>query len=101
MGFRFQKRLKILPGVTLNISKSGVSTSVGVKGARATFGKGKPRTTVGIPGSGLSHTKVHTTSATTPSNAPNQGRSGIGKLLLWSIAGTFILLLLFSAFIRS
>lgn len=71
MGFRFQKRLKIMPGVTLNLSKSGVSTSVGTKGARATFGHGKTRTTLGIPGSGLSHTEVRTnrrrnTAPTTP-----------------------------------
>lgn len=29
MGFRFFKRLNILPGVTLNLSKSGGSVSVG------------------------------------------------------------------------
>ena len=58
MGFRFQKRLRILPGVTLNISKSGVSTSFGVRGARITKGHGKTRATIGIPGSGLSYTTV-------------------------------------------
>jgi len=58
MGFRFQKRIKLLPGVTVNLSKSGVSTSLGVTGARVTYGHGKKRTTVGLPGSGVSHTST-------------------------------------------
>ena len=58
MGFRFQRRVKILPGVRLNVSKGGVSTSLGTRGAGITLGRGKRRTTVGIPGSGLSHTSV-------------------------------------------
>lgn len=58
MGFRFQKRIKIAPGITINLSKSGVSASVGVRGARKTFGLGKTRTTVGIPGTGVNYTSV-------------------------------------------
>lgn len=58
MATRFQKRIKVLPGVTVNIGKTGVSTSVGVKGAHVTVGNGKTRTTVGIPGTGLSHTTI-------------------------------------------
>lgn len=55
---RFQKRIKILPGITLNLSKFGISTSFGVTGARYTIGNGKSRTTIGIPGTGLSHTTI-------------------------------------------
>jgi hypothetical protein len=58
MGFRFQKRIKLLPGVRINLSKSGVSTSLGVQGAQITKGHGKTRTTVGLPGTGLSHSSV-------------------------------------------
>lgn len=32
MGFRFQRRIKIMPGVTLNVGKRGVSTSIGRRG---------------------------------------------------------------------
>lgn len=60
MAFRFQKRLKLLPGVTVNLSRRGVSTSLGVTGARVTFGHGQRRTTVGLPGSGISHTSIET-----------------------------------------
>jgi hypothetical protein len=58
MGLRFQRRVRILPGVTLNFSRKGVSTSVGVRGARVTFGHGQRRITTGVPGTGLSHTTV-------------------------------------------
>ncbi|MCU4121598.1 DUF4236 domain-containing protein [Variovorax sp. N23] len=55
MAFRFQKRIKILPGVRVNLSKSGVSTSIGRPGATVNLRKGKVKTTVGLPGSGLSY----------------------------------------------
>ena len=56
MGFRFRRRIKLFPGVALNVSKSGVSTSVGVPGLHETYGHGKVRTTVGLPDSGISYT---------------------------------------------
>ena len=59
MGFRFWRRMKILPGVTLNISKSGASLSFGVRGAKYTVGPKGTRTTFGIPGTGLFYTKTH------------------------------------------
>jgi hypothetical protein len=56
MGFRFRKRVKLLPGVTLNVSKTGVSTSIGRSGATVNIRKGRTKTTIGIPGTGLSYT---------------------------------------------
>jgi len=56
MGFRFFKRVNILPGVTLNLSKGGGSVSVGPRGAKLTFGTSGARATAGIPGSGLFYT---------------------------------------------
>ena len=55
--FRFQKRIGIVPGLRINLSKSGASVSLGVKGAHLTVGK-TPRVTVGLPGSGLSYTET-------------------------------------------
>ncbi|WP_432352929.1 DUF4236 domain-containing protein [Sporosarcina sp. A2] len=70
MGFRFQKRIKIAPGVHLNISKGGISTSVGKRGASVTIGKRGIRANVGIPGTGISYseqlTGKRTKRATTP-----------------------------------
>jgi Protein of unknown function (DUF4236) len=56
MGFRFYKSFKLFPGVRLNLSKSGISASVGIPGANVNFNSRGTRTTFGIPGSGLSHT---------------------------------------------
>lgn len=56
MGFNFRKSLKIAPGVRLNITKKGLSSvSLGGKGARVNLGKKGMRTTVGVPGTGLSY----------------------------------------------
>jgi hypothetical protein len=56
MSFRFYRRIRVLPGVRLNISKSGVSTSIGTRGARLTFGERGIQTTIGLPGTGASYT---------------------------------------------
>lgn len=55
MGFRFQRRISILPGVRINLSKSGVSTSIGPKGADVNIGPHGVSTNAGIPGTGLSY----------------------------------------------
>jgi hypothetical protein len=55
-GVRFRKSISILPGVKINLSKTGVSTSVGGKGATVNVGTQGQRTiTLGIPGTGLSY----------------------------------------------
>jgi hypothetical protein len=56
MALRFQRRIRIFPGVYINLSKSGVSASVGGKGATVNIGStGRKMVTVGIPGTGLSY----------------------------------------------
>lgn len=55
MGFRFSRRIGILPGVKLNFSGSGVSLSAGVRGAHVNFGSRGTYASVGIPGTGLSY----------------------------------------------
>ncbi len=61
MGFRFFRRMKIAPGISLNFSRSGISPSFGVRGARVTLGRRGIRQTVGIPGTGMFYTKVNGT----------------------------------------
>ncbi len=56
MGFRFWRRIRIAPGVTLNLSKSGGSLSFGPRGAKFTIGPRGKRATVGLPGTGLFYT---------------------------------------------
>jgi uncharacterized protein DUF4236 len=60
MGFRFRKSVSILPGVRLNFGKQGFSSvSVGRKGFTMSAGRRGTRTTVGLPGTGLSYSWTH------------------------------------------
>ena len=61
MGFRFRRTIRVIPGIRLNLSRSGVSTSVGIRGAHVTVGHGKVRETVGAPGTGIYYTTTQQT----------------------------------------
>ena len=54
-GLRFQKRISVLPGVKINLSKTGVSTTVGGKGASFNVGTKGQKVNLGIPGTGISY----------------------------------------------
>lgn len=54
MPIRFRRSIKVAPDVKLNLSKSGVSTTVGPRGIHFTFNKHGIRRSIGIPGTGLS-----------------------------------------------
>lgn len=81
MGFRFRRTIRIAPGIRVNLSRSGVSTSVGVRGAHVTVGHGRVRESVGLPGTGFSYT-------TTQSARPPWR---IGRVLFWLFAIIFML----------
>jgi hypothetical protein len=67
MAWNFRRRIKIIPGVHLNFSKNGVSTSIGVRGASVTFGSKGTYFNAGIPGTGLySRQKISSSSASLP-----------------------------------
>ena len=58
MGFRARKSFKFMPGVRMTVSKTGISTSGGIKGARITKStSGRTTRTVGIPGTGIYYSK--------------------------------------------
>jgi hypothetical protein len=68
--FRFFRRKQLMPGLRVNVSKSGPSLSFGVRGAHVTVGRRGVTRTVGVPGSGVfytsrrgRHTGVHTARA--------------------------------------
>ena len=50
---RYRNRIKICKGVNLNISKSGISTSVGIPGLSVSTGKRGTYLNTGIPGTGF------------------------------------------------
>jgi hypothetical protein len=62
MGFRFRRSIRIGPGLRVNLSKSAISTSAGRRGAWFTFGPRGMRSTVGLPGTGLSYSEQTPTS---------------------------------------
>lgn len=82
MPLRFSRRLSIIPGLRLNLSKSGVSASIGHRGAWYTVGSRGQRATVGLPGTGLFWTerigKEH--AAQNRSGRGGSARSGNHKL---------------------
>ena len=93
---RFQKRIKIAPGICLNLSRKGVSTSLGVPGARVTYGHGQKRTTVGLPGTGISHSEVERIA---PAESPPPAQENDTVNLLIGIG--FIAFLIFGAWFIS
>ena len=55
MGFRFRKRIKLIPGVWLNASRSGLSASIGGRGATVNLNRKGHQETLSLPGSGVSY----------------------------------------------
>jgi hypothetical protein len=80
MGLRFSRRFRIVPGLRLNLSRSGVSASVGRRGAWFTVGPRGTRETIGIPGTGISYSEqqpVTNATSTEPS---------AGEMVFWILA---------------
>src|ERR1700674_4024474 len=56
VGLRFYRRVHLCPGLSVNLSRSGPSLSVGIRGAHVTVGRTGVTKTVGLPGTGLFYT---------------------------------------------
>lgn len=73
MGLRFRKSIKVLPGIKLNLSKSGIGVSGGIKGLRVGVNSRGTYSSVGIPGTGIYSTSYKSNSKKTiPSNIPTE-----------------------------
>lgn len=55
MGFRFRRSIKLAPGVRINLSKSGVSTSIGRPAATLNIRGDRVREIVPLRGTGISY----------------------------------------------
>ncbi len=93
--FRFYRRLSIFPGLSLNLSKSGPSVTVGVRGMHVTLGR-RGRRTIGIPGTGIyytsyggRHTGYHSSHTETPVDptAQQHAERRAGALILILVIG--------------
>ncbi len=67
MAWNYRKRIKIAPGIHLNFSKGGISTSIGPKGAKISISKKGTYLNTGIPGTGL-YSRIKLTNNTANNN---------------------------------
>ncbi len=92
MGFRFRKSIRIAPGVRINLSKSGVSTSIGGKGLTL---NSRGRVTASVPGTGLSYTSTidrgaGRRSGSSQASSNTSAKVGCGCLLLLLVPVVFV-----------
>ena len=97
MGYvRLFRRVRLAPGVSLNLSGSGPSVSLGVRGAHVTLGRSGVRQTVGIPGTGVFYTNRegwHSGVHSSPAVHGNEG-TGPGAIVLAFLVGAVVVLVL-------
>ncbi len=68
MAWSFRRRVKLIPGVHLNFSKNGISTTIGVRGASMTFGKRGTYVNTGISGTGFYNRQKVSSGRSNPNN---------------------------------
>jgi Protein of unknown function (DUF4236) len=83
VGLRFRRSVRLLPGVRLNISRSGVSASIGGRGATLNVGGRGIRTTVGIPGAGLSYSSFSRRAEPRAASSARVSSTTAGTARLW------------------
>lgn len=84
MAWRYRRSIRLLPGMKVNLSKSGMSLSVGGPGATMNFGKRGIRTTVGIPGTGISYVTQKSSQRRQPKPTGVPPAAGMGKWAIWA-----------------
>lgn len=75
VGFRFQRRITLAPGIRLNLSKRGLGLSVGPRGASLSVGPRGVHGHAGIPGTGLAYRQK----LNARSRPAGRGSSGAGR----------------------
>ena len=100
--FRFYRRVHVFPGLSVNLSKSGPSLTVGMRGAHMTFGRRGMTRTVGLPGTGIYytsrrgyHTGVHSAHNDAPVGASM--RSAVESVLILVMFGVAVVIVLGAA----
>jgi len=97
-GLRFQKRIRVFPGVHVNLSLSGVGVSAGGRGFHVGWtARGQRYVSAGIPGTGLS-VRQYSPTAHAPHSSSEQTTRGSPAphnsppLRLWPLALAIIIL---------
>jgi hypothetical protein len=96
MGLRFTQRIRLFKGLTLNLSKSGTSWTVGGPGASVNFRGRKVTGTVGVPGTGISYMQTLSGGEQQPAQPRVEQRYvPSARRGRWLLAGITVLVLLF------
>ena len=99
MAWNFRKRIKIAPGIHLNLSKGGVSTSIGPKGAKISIGKNGTYLNTSIPGTGLySRTKLSGSGKSDSLNSLMENATGKPSTSNWLFGLAIIFFIIGSEF---
>jgi hypothetical protein len=85
MGLRFQRRINLGSGISLNLGKRSASVSIGGRGHHVTVGTHGTSASAGIPGTGISYR----TSGGHHGRPTRRG--GIASTLLWWLAILFLI----------
>jgi len=89
MGMRLRKSIKVGKHARINISKSGIGGSVGVKGARITkTTNGRTRKTVSIPGTGVSYVSESGSRKHSSSRSTKTYNGNPNPPIVYGVAGT-------------
>lgn len=95
MPLRFRKSLKLGKGVHLNLSKGGISTSLGGKGFTLNVGKRGIKATSGLPGTGLSYSQNLTTSHSSSGTSVDSIKADAKSYLtVWGIAAIIFIIMM-------
>ena len=71
MSLKFRKRIRVFPGFTLNLSKTGMSATLGIKGCSVNIGPNGTYLNTGIPGTGIyDRIRIDNPSENKNSNSP-------------------------------
>lgn len=80
---RFRKRIKVAPGVSLNVGKKSAGVRVGGRGYGISSNtRTGTRATVGIPGSGISYSKKLSSNPSTTERDPEATATAITSLVV-------------------
>lgn len=94
MGWGFRRSFKLAPGVRINLSRSGISTSLGGRGATVNVSRRGTRATVGIPGTGLSFSQHLRRAGGGGGGASNDAATQAGGCMGVGCLGLLVLMLI-------
>lgn len=78
---RYRNRIKLAPGLHINLSGSGISTTLGLKGASVNIGKSGAHLNSGISGTGLYNRSKISSASTRSSNKISKNQTQVGVKL--------------------